>query len=119
MELYPRLGKWFDIKTWTNCRMGMMGWGVLVLCYACKQRELHGHVTDGMLVSVALMHLYIFKFFLYFLPFAALPALRGCMFVDCHGRSHQCAAGEPGRGRGLSDPCAWLSAAQPAVPAQI
>ena len=64
MELYPRFGKWFDLKTWTNCRMGMMGWGVLVLCYACRQHELHGRVTDGMLVSVALMHLYIFKFFL-------------------------------------------------------
>ena len=37
MELYPRLGRAFDLKTWTNCRMGMMGWAVLVLCYAAAQ----------------------------------------------------------------------------------
>ena len=37
MELYPRLGRSFDLKTWTNCRMGMMGWAVLVLCYAAAQ----------------------------------------------------------------------------------
>ena len=27
-ELYPRLGKHFDLKTFTNCRMGMMSWAV-------------------------------------------------------------------------------------------
>ena len=40
MELYPRIGPHFDLKTWTNCRMGMMGWGVLVLCYAAAQARL-------------------------------------------------------------------------------
>ena len=64
MELYPRIGKHFDLKTWTNCRMGMMGWGVLVLCYAVKQYEKYGQLFNGMAVSVLLMHLYIFKFFL-------------------------------------------------------
>ena len=65
MELYPRIGPHFDIKTWTNCRMGMMGWGVLTLCWAAKQAERDGGLADSMLVSVTLMHLYIFKFFLY------------------------------------------------------
>lgn len=63
MELYPRIGKNFDLKTWTNCRMGMMSWAVLILCYAVKQRQLHGSVSDSMMVSVALMELYVFKFF--------------------------------------------------------
>ena len=45
MELYPRLGTSFDLKTWTNCRMGMMGWGVLTLCYTAKQLHAHGHIT--------------------------------------------------------------------------
>lgn len=63
MELYPRIGS-FDIKTWTNCRMGMMSWAVLILCYAAKQRQLYGAVADSMLVSVFLLELYIFKFFL-------------------------------------------------------
>ena len=64
MELYPRIGRHFDLKTWTNCRMGMMGWGVLVLCYAVKQYEKYGQLSSAMAVSVLLMHLYIFKFFL-------------------------------------------------------
>ncbi len=64
MELYPRLGEAFDLKTWTNCRMGMMGWAVLILCYAVKQRQLYGAVADSMAVSVLLMQFYILKFFL-------------------------------------------------------
>ncbi len=63
-ELYPRIGRHFDLKTWTNCRMGMMGWGVLVLCYAAKQYEATGAVANSMAVSVLLQHAYIFKFFL-------------------------------------------------------
>lgn len=64
MELYPRIGKSFDIKTWTNCRMGMMGWAVLTLCWAGRQLQHDGHLADSMAVSVVLMQLYIFKFFL-------------------------------------------------------
>mmetsp|Transcript_698 Transcript_698/g.2050 ORF Transcript_698/g.2050 Transcript_698/m.2050 type:complete len:485 (-) Transcript_698:720-2174(-) len=65
MELYPRIGKYFDLKTWTNCRMGMMSWAVLIVCYAAKQRQATGGIADSMLVSVALMQIYIFKFFLW------------------------------------------------------
>lgn len=65
-ELFPRLfGQRFDIKVWTNCRMGMAGWGIITLCYAVKQSELLGVPSNAMLVSVGLMHLYIFKFFLW------------------------------------------------------
>ncbi len=64
MELYPRIGQHFDLKTWTNCRMGMMGWGVIILCFAAKQLQAHGAVADSMLVSVTLMEIYVAKFFL-------------------------------------------------------
>ncbi|MCO5597383.1 hypothetical protein L7F22_051459 [Adiantum nelumboides] len=37
MELYPRIGKSFDIKVFTNCRFGMMGWAVLAITYCIKQ----------------------------------------------------------------------------------
>lgn len=37
MELYPRIGKNFDIKLFTNCRFGMMSWAVLVISYCIKQ----------------------------------------------------------------------------------
>ena len=67
MELYPRLGTFFDIKTWTNCRMGMMGWAVLTLCYATKQAQLtaNGLPSPSMALTVGLMQLYVFKFFLW------------------------------------------------------
>jgi hypothetical protein len=53
-ELYPRIGRHFDIKTWTNCRMGMMAWTFIAICCAFKQRELTGTVANSMLVSVIL-----------------------------------------------------------------
>ncbi|CAI7852165.1 unnamed protein product [Closterium sp. NIES-54] len=63
MELYPRIGKYFDIKTFTNCRFGMMSWALLAVTYAIKQLEASGRVADSMVVSVALMLVYISKFF--------------------------------------------------------
>lgn len=61
MELYPRvLG--IDIKQFTNCRFGMMGWALLVCVHVVKSYELHGFV-DSMCVSAALQLLYITKFF--------------------------------------------------------
>mmetsp|Transcript_9033 Transcript_9033/g.29660 ORF Transcript_9033/g.29660 Transcript_9033/m.29660 type:complete len:459 (-) Transcript_9033:123-1499(-) len=63
MELYPRIGKHFDIKQFTNCRFGMMGWAVLIMCYAAKQVERDGALADSTLVSVLLSQIYIAKFF--------------------------------------------------------
>ncbi|BBN01504.1 7-dehydrocholesterol reductase [Marchantia polymorpha subsp. ruderalis] len=63
MELYPRIGKWFDIKQFTNCRFGMMSWEVLALTYCIKQVELDGKLSDSMLVNTVLMSVYIAKFF--------------------------------------------------------
>jgi len=65
MELYPRIGKRFDLKVFTNCRMGMMGWAVLILCFAVKQYERDGYLANGMAVSVFLMQVYIAKFFMW------------------------------------------------------
>ena len=53
-ELYPRIGRHFDIKTWTNCRMGMMSWTFIVISFAFKQLELTGRVSNAMLISVVL-----------------------------------------------------------------
>ena len=63
MELYPRLGKHFDLKFWTNCRVGMMGWSVLLNVYAIAQLERSGHIGNAMLISVILQQVYIAKFF--------------------------------------------------------
>ncbi|KAF8090773.1 hypothetical protein N665_0467s0003 [Sinapis alba] len=63
MELYPRIGKNFDIKVFTNCRFGMMSWAVLAVTYCIKQYEINGKVSDSMLVNTILMLVYVTKFF--------------------------------------------------------
>ncbi|CAI9114575.1 OLC1v1015327C1 [Oldenlandia corymbosa var. corymbosa] len=63
MELYPRIGKNFDIKVFTNCRFGMMSWAVLALTYCIKQYETQGRIADSMLVNTTLMLVYVTKFF--------------------------------------------------------
>lgn len=62
-ELYPRILGW-DVKMFTNCRFGMMGWALIIISYAAKQHELAG-VTDAMLVGVGLQLVYITKFFVW------------------------------------------------------
>lgn len=61
MELYPRIFGW-DVKMFTNCRFGMMAWGLIIISFAAKQNELYG-ISDAMLVCVSLQLLYIAKFF--------------------------------------------------------
>ena len=61
-ELYPRVFGW-DVKLFTNCRFGMMSWALLVVCYAWKQYDTYGQVSESMAVSVALQLIYITKFF--------------------------------------------------------
>lgn len=61
-ELYPRVFGW-DIKMFTNCRFGLMSWGLLLLCYATKQYQLYGTVSDSMVAAVILQLVYIAKFF--------------------------------------------------------
>lgn len=60
-ELYPRVFGW-DIKMFTNCRFGLMGWALLVISYAMKQHDAYG-LSDSMIVAVGLQLVYIAKFF--------------------------------------------------------
>jgi len=62
-ELYPRIFGW-DVKMFTNCRFGMMGWPVILLSFAAKQHQLFG-IADSMMVAVGIQLLYISKFFLW------------------------------------------------------
>lgn len=62
-ELYPRLWGW-DIKMFTNCRFGMMGWPLLLLSFAAKQQQLYG-LSNSMIIAVALQMVYITKFFIW------------------------------------------------------
>ena len=62
VELHPSLFG-LNLKQYFNCRLAMMGWSVILLSFAAKQVELHGHLSSSMLVSVGLQIVYIVKFF--------------------------------------------------------
>jgi 7-dehydrocholesterol reductase len=64
VELHPTLFG-VNLKQLINCRLSMMGWSVIVCAFAAKQAELDpaGHVSNAMLVSVAITVIYLFKFF--------------------------------------------------------
>lgn len=61
-ELYPRVFGW-DVKQFTNCRFGLMAWPLLVMCFAWRQVQVEGELSDSMFVSVALQLIYVAKFF--------------------------------------------------------
>jgi len=61
IELHPRLAG-VDIKQWTNCRAGMMGWAILVINFAIASIQLNGFKL-GPLVNALLINIYLFKFF--------------------------------------------------------
>lgn len=62
-ELYPRILGW-DIKMFTNCRFGMMSWGLIIISFAAKQQELYG-LSNSMCVALLLQLVYITKFFIW------------------------------------------------------
>lgn len=63
-ELHPEICG-VSLKQVVNCRFAMMGWSVLIVAFACKQRALYGFVSNSMAVSLALQLVYIYKFFLW------------------------------------------------------
>ena len=67
-ELYPRVLGW-DVKQFTNCRFGMMLWGLLPLAFAAKGMEEAGRParlpSHATLVNTALQLVYVAKFFLW------------------------------------------------------
>jgi len=64
-ELHPQLSSSFNLKQYCNCRLGMMGWAVLTFCFAAKQYDSIGYVTNSSLASLIIQQIYIFKFYLW------------------------------------------------------
>ena len=63
-ELYPRiLG--IDVKMFTNCRVGMTGWALSAMAFAFAQKELLGSFDPGVVVTAALLVMYLMKFFIW------------------------------------------------------
>ncbi|MBP6730607.1 MAG: hypothetical protein KA149_01025 [Chitinophagales bacterium] len=63
-ELYPRILGW-DIKMFTNCRFGMTGWAIAVTSYAFAQKSIYGTADWSIIISAALIVIYLFKFFIW------------------------------------------------------
>lgn len=63
-ELYPRILGW-DVKQFTNCRFGMTGWAVAVTSYAFAQKNIYGTADWSIIISAALIVIYLFKFFVW------------------------------------------------------
>lgn len=62
IELHPRL-LGVNLKQFINCRVSMMGWSTIFLAFAIAQYEKFGFVSNSMLVSTAVLMIYLFKFF--------------------------------------------------------
>jgi 7-dehydrocholesterol reductase len=52
-----------DVKQWTNCRVGMMAWQLLILTFLIAGYQISGVVNLGHVVNVLLQTVYIAKFF--------------------------------------------------------
>lgn len=63
-ELFPRILGW-DVKQFTNCRFGMTGWSLAVVSFAFAQGEIYGHTDYAIIISAALIFIYLFKFFIW------------------------------------------------------
>ena len=63
MEIHPRL-LGVDVKQWTNCRVGMMSWQILIIAFLIAgSRE--GSINPGHAANVSIQTIYIAKFFLW------------------------------------------------------
>lgn len=62
MEIHPRL-LGFDVKQWTNCRIGMMSWQVLIVAFLLASVRQTGVWNAGHVTNVLLQSVYIGKFF--------------------------------------------------------
>jgi len=51
-----------DIKQWTNCRFGMIGWQIIILLFAAYYFKEHGF-NNAIFTTVLLQTIYIAKFF--------------------------------------------------------
>jgi 7-dehydrocholesterol reductase len=57
-ELNPRIFG-FDIKLFFIGRVGMIGWGIMILSYATAQYELYGYISNSMVLLVVLQMVYV------------------------------------------------------------
>jgi 7-dehydrocholesterol reductase len=62
MELHPVILGW-DVKMFTNCHFGMMGWPLILISFAAAQYSRHGRLSHAMLASIGIQFIYLAKFY--------------------------------------------------------
>lgn len=63
-ELHPRLFG-TNLKQLVNCRVSMMGWSVIVACFAVAQIDRTGSLSPGTAASAFVLIAYLLKFFVW------------------------------------------------------
>lgn len=63
IELNPRIGSNFDFKLFHNGRPGIVAWTLIDISFAAHQQELHGYVSNSMVLVMALHAVYVLDFF--------------------------------------------------------
>jgi len=61
IELHPRIFD-IDVKQWSNCRVGMLGWALLTIVFAKADHDINGFHA-GPYVTAFLTNIYLAKFF--------------------------------------------------------
>jgi len=63
IEFNPRFGKYWDFKLFYNGRPGIVAWTLINWSFAARQYEVHGSVTNSMLLLNFIHILYVVDFF--------------------------------------------------------
>lgn len=64
IELNPRFGKLWDFKLFHNGRPGILAWTLINLSFMAAQYQIHGVITDSMILVNFLHFLYVIDFFI-------------------------------------------------------
>ncbi|KAI9137440.1 ergosterol biosynthesis ERG4/ERG24 family-domain-containing protein [Paraphysoderma sedebokerense] len=63
IEFNPRFGKYWDFKLFHNGRPGIVAWTLINWSFAARQYEVHGYVSNSMLLLNFLHAVYVLDFF--------------------------------------------------------
>ncbi|PUU74558.1 ergosterol biosynthesis ERG4/ERG24 family-domain-containing protein [Tuber borchii] len=64
IELNPRFGEWWDFKLFHNGRPGIIAWTLINLSFAAWQFQLHGYISNSMIIVNVLHAFYVVDFFI-------------------------------------------------------
>jgi len=63
IEFNPRFGSTWDFKLFTNGRIGMVSWTLIDLSFVAWQYEIHGYVSNSIVIATILHAIYSVDFF--------------------------------------------------------